>query len=132
MVTLDTSAIVAAADRSDRRHEDAVDLLKRSDAPFLIPTGILAEVAYMLVLRLGAGALSPFLKSLLGPPIELAATERDIERIDELTEKYRDLPLAFADAAVIACAERNGGSVMAFDTDFEVVAGAGTISLTTA
>jgi len=37
--------------------------------------------------------------------------------------RYADLPLGFSDAAVIACAERSGGSVLTFDRrDFEVVA----------
>lgn len=129
MLTLDTSAIIALADRSDRRHEEAVALLAHSQPPFLIPTGILAEAAYMLELRLGASALSPFLQSLLRAPLELAATERDIVRIDELVARYASLPLGFADAAVIACAERNGGEAMAFDSDFEVVAKEGTISV---
>lgn len=129
MLTLDTSAIVAAADRSDRWHGEAVSLLSSGEAPFLIPTGILAEVAYMLELRLGASALSPFLQALLRSPIELVPTEQDIERIEQLTKRYASLPLGFADAAVVACAERNGGRVMTFDADFQVVAKAGAISV---
>lgn len=34
--------------------------------------------------------------------------ERDIPRIRELMEKYRDLPMDFADAAIVAAAEREG------------------------
>jgi predicted nucleic acid-binding protein len=38
-------------------------------------------------------------------------------------ERYGDLPLGFADAAVVACAERNGGRILTFDRrDFDVVA----------
>ena len=45
-------------------------------------------------------------------------------------ERYADLPLGFADAAVIACAERNGGRVMTFDrSDFDVVAAEGPITI---
>ena len=37
--------------------------------------------------------------------------------------RYAELPLGFPDAAVIACAERNGGTVLTFDRD-----GLGTVS----
>ena len=126
---MDTSAIVAAADRSDRWHSAAVSLLGTNEPPYLIPTGILAEATYMLELRLGTSALSPFLLALLEPPLELAATEQDIDRIDRLAKRYANLPLGFADAAVVACAERNGGLIMTFDSDFEVVAKEGTVSI---
>ena len=52
----------------------------------------------------------------------------DFARIRELVGRYADLPLGFADASVIACAERNGGRVLTFDArDFGVVAREGTI-----
>jgi hypothetical protein len=44
--------------------------------------------------------------------------------------RYRDLPLGFADAAVIACAEDNDGRVLTFDRrDFDVVSREGTIAV---
>jgi hypothetical protein len=47
----------------------------------------------------------------------------DSDRAQQLTQRYRDLPLGFADAAVIACAERNGGRVLTIDRrHFPVVA----------
>ena len=41
--------------------------------------------------------------------------------------RYRDLPLGFADAAVGAVAERNGGLVLSLDRYFHMVAQEGTI-----
>jgi predicted nucleic acid-binding protein len=47
----------------------------------------------------------------------------DVPRIRELMTRYEDLHLGFADAAVVACAERNGGDVLTFDRrDFDVIA----------
>ena len=37
--------------------------------------------------------------------------------------RYAELPLGFTDAAVVACAERNGGTVLTFDRE-----GLGTVS----
>jgi predicted nucleic acid-binding protein len=56
--------------------------------------------------------------------------DRDLTRIRELVGRYADLPLGFADATVIACAERNGGLVLTFDMrDFGIVAREGRIQL---
>jgi len=46
-----------------------------------------------------------------------------VPHIRALTRRYADLPLGFADAAVIACAERHGGRVLTRDLrHFGVVA----------
>ncbi len=56
--------------------------------------------------------------------------EQDIPRIRELVRRHADFPLGFADAAVIACAERNGGRVLTLDMrHFGVVAREGTLIL---
>jgi len=34
-----------------------------------------------------------------------------------LMSRYAELPLGFAHAAVVACAERNGGTALSFDRD---------------
>jgi uncharacterized protein len=50
--------------------------------------------------------------------------------VRRLVQRYADLPLGFADASVIACAERNGGRVLSLDKrDFGVVAREGRITL---
>lgn len=60
----------------------------------------------------------------------LECGEEDLGRIRELVRRYADLPLGFADACVIACAERNGGRVLTLDLrHFGVVAGEGKISV---
>lgn len=53
----------------------------------------------------------------------------DLPRIQGLVSRYADFPLGFADAAVIATAERHGGRVLTTDRrHFLVVArGEGTI-----
>jgi predicted nucleic acid-binding protein len=60
----------------------------------------------------------------------LECGEQDLPRTRELIRRYADLPLGFADAAVIACAERHGGRVLTLDLrDFGVVAREGRITL---
>ncbi len=56
--------------------------------------------------------------------------EDDLSRIRNLASKYASLPLGYADSAVVACAERNGGRVLTLDErDFGVVAGEGTVAV---
>jgi len=56
--------------------------------------------------------------------------EADLGRARQLVQRYEDLSLGYVDAAVIACAERNGGRILTFDLrDFGVVAAEGTITI---
>jgi predicted nucleic acid-binding protein len=51
-------------------------------------------------------------------------------RRSDLVQKFVDFPLGLSDSAVIACAERHGGTVATFDLrHLGVVARAGTIEM---
>ena len=129
MITLDTSALLALADRDDRDHGPANAALEADPGPYVIPAGVLGEAGYMLE-RLGRLALSEFLRDLEEGRLTYDPGERDFGRIGALLERYEDLGLGLADAAVIACAERHGGLVLTTDRrDFRVVAGEGRIRL---
>lgn len=123
MITLDTSGVVALVSVSDRRHEVARDALGSSEDDTVVPAPILAEIAYMLETRVGPKALRAFLDGLIRGETYLDCADADLPRTLELMDRYTDLPLGFADSAVIACAERSGGKVLTFDRrDFEIVA----------
>lgn len=130
MLTLDSSGIIALLVGSDPDHHAAVAALGRDPGPWVVPAGILAEATFMIERRGGPAALEVFLEDLETGAYTLDCDERDLPRIRELVRRYRDLPLGFADASVVACAERSGGAVLTFDRrDFQVVAGGGTITL---
>lgn len=123
MITVDTSAVLAIANRSDRHHAVTVDALRADRGPYVVPAGILAEVGFMLEQRMGPRVLDGFLEDLESGAYALDCGDGDIPRIRELVDRYADLPLGFADASVIACAERSGGRVLTLDIrDFGVVA----------
>ncbi len=54
--------------------------------------------------------------------LEVAGPVReDLNRIIELTEKYQDQPIDFADATLLAVAERKQlDSVISIDSDFQI------------
>jgi len=47
--------------------------------------------------------------------------QKDISRIIELTKKYRDMPMDFADATLVIAAERTGiKKIISIDSDFDI------------
>ena len=129
LITLDTSGIFALLNRGDTDHERVKSALFEDKGPYLVPAGILAEIAYMVEERLGARALDSFVQDLESGGLTLECGEEDLSRIRELVGRYEDLPLGFADASVISCAERNGGRVLTLDLrHFGVVAAEGRIT----
>jgi predicted nucleic acid-binding protein len=130
LVTLDTSALLALFDRREQHHSAVLDSARREGGPFMIPAGILAEISYHIERRLGQQSLIIFLQDIIDGQYAIYCGEGDFRRIRELVSRYHDLPLGFADAAVIACAERHGGKVLTLDhRHFEVVANEGTIQV---
>lgn len=130
LITLDTSGLFALLNRADRDHERVKAALLEDRGPYLVPAGILAEIAYMVEERLDPASLESLVLDLESGGFALECGEKDFPRIRELVARYADLPLGFADASVVACAERNGGRTLTLDyRRFGVVAGEGRISL---
>lgn len=128
MITLDTSGVYALCNRADPDHVRARQVLSTDRGPHVVPVGILAEVSYLLEERLGVPVLLAFLADLDQRVYLPDCGEEDLPRIAGLVKRYSDLPLGFADAAVIACAERRGGVVLTFDErHFRVIERAGSI-----
>ncbi len=95
-----------------------------------MPVAILSEAAYLIERRLPPVALDAWLTDLRNEAYALDCGEHDLPRIHQLIRRYADFPLGFADAAVIACAERHGGRVLTLDLrQFGVVAREGTITV---
>lgn len=129
LITLDTSGLFALLNRGDKDHERVKAALFADRGPYLVPAGILAEISYMLEERLRPEALESFILDLESGGLTLECGEEDLPRIRDLVGRYADLPLGFADASVVSCAERHGGKVLTLDLrHFGVVAGEGRIS----
>jgi uncharacterized protein len=131
VLTLDTSGLVALISRSDRYHHEAVAVLRADRGPYIVPMPIMAEIAHVLEARAGQQLLLDFLGDLSRGAYSVDYGVGDLPRIEELVRRYADLGLGFADAAVIACAERQAGRVLTMDRrHFPVVArGEGSITV---
>jgi len=130
LITLDSSGLFALLDHGNDEHALAMTTLQGERGPHIVPMPILAEIAYMVETRLHTRVLDVFLGDLDSGAFALDCCVEDMQDVQRLVRRYADLPLGFADASVIACAERNGGRVLSLDKrDFGVVAREGRITL---
>ena len=102
---VDAGPLVALLDRADAAHDECVAALQRLHDPLLTVWPAFTEAMYLLGgswtaqkalwsrLETGALAIAPL-------------DEADAQRMRELMEKYRDLPMDLADAALVRVAER--------------------------
>jgi uncharacterized protein len=122
VITLDSTAVFALLNRREPDHRRVKSALEQDPGPYLIPTAILGEVAYLVEERLGHKVMDLFLADLVSGAYSLDCGEDDLPRVCQLANKYADLPQGFTDAAVAACAEANGKCVLTLNTrDFSVV-----------
>jgi predicted nucleic acid-binding protein len=123
VITLDTSGLLALFDRKDPYHAACVEAYTTDGGPAIIPAAILAEIGWFLEdrRRFAPQLLRTFLADLSEGAYAVEWSNDDVGRIAYLVERYDDLPLGVADAAVVACAERRGGRVLTTDGHFSQV-----------
>jgi predicted nucleic acid-binding protein len=109
---VDTGPLVAMLNPSDPEHERCAALLANARERRVVPVSVLVEVEYLLRPAQGAfsGLLSDFAS---GGFAVLELPVRWVVRAGELLERYRDLPLGFVDASVLAATEMLGESKVA-------------------
>lgn len=105
MILVDAGPLVAIVDRRDRHHAWAVATLRTLKEPLRTVWPALTEAVY-LVRDVPGAARQVFSLFELGGVRLLPLEETDIPRIRELMEKYGDLPMDLADAALVRVAER--------------------------
>ena len=123
-ILLDTSFLYALNDAQDQNHLRTVNFLQALTAELFLPTPVLPELCYLLHSRLGHLAMRNFLVGLAKSDITLVAlTTIDLDRAIEILAVYADAELDFADAALIAMAERLGLEyILTFDRrDFSLI-----------
>jgi predicted nucleic acid-binding protein len=119
-VLVDAGALIALLDRGDAKHERCVETLRAIRDPLATVWPALTEAMHLLAdTRPGPEALCDMVTdgALKVFPLEAA----DLARIKELMRKYRDVPMDFADAALVCAAERSRLTrIVTFDSDFDV------------
>jgi predicted nucleic acid-binding protein len=105
LAIVDTSVLLAAADRSEPAHAVCVEILGRRDLDLVIPTLVVAEAAYLVGKRLGPRPEAAFVRGLRDFGSEPPAID-EWAAIADLVERYADLGLGTTDASIAVLADR--------------------------
>ena len=106
-VLVDAGPLVALIDREDAQHDVCVSVFKTIRHPLVTVWPAFTEAMHRLPPSwLGQKALWSRVET--GALAFGSLDEADAPRMRELMEKYRDLPLDLADAALVRIAEREG------------------------
>ncbi len=105
LVACDTGPLVALYEPADQNHAACVRAAREIPAPLITVWPVITETLYLLKQRSSA---APLLLALVedgsirigGPQLE------DLPRIRKLMGQYADVPMDFADAALLALCER--------------------------
>jgi uncharacterized protein len=109
LILVDTSGLLSALDASQRFHSDCAAVLGESSPPFLLSPFVLAELDYLLMRHVGRAAQTALLGEVARGAYQLEPFSRsDVNRANQVIERYRDLDIGLADASVVVVAERYG------------------------
>ena len=116
---IDTGPCIVLFDRDDRFHREIKNFIKNFKGRLITSWAVVTETLYML--DFDHRVQVDFLRWIDRDALEVAGPAReDLIRIIELTEKYKDLPIDFADASLLAVAERKElNAVISIDSDFQ-------------
>lgn len=119
-VVIDSGPLIALFDKDDRYHEKALKFIKKFSGELISNCAVITEVSHLL--DFSVAVQIDFLQWIFDGGITVAdIATNDLLRIIELTEKYSDLPMDFADASLIVLCERMKiREVASIDKDFGI------------
>ena len=119
-VLVDAGALVGVLDESDAAHAPAIEVLAGIREPLYSVWPAFTEAMHLLGgTPRGQEALCDMVED--GALGLLALDRTDIGRLKQLMQQYSDLPMDFADAAIVRVAERDGlKRIISFDKHFRV------------
>jgi uncharacterized protein len=116
-VIADTGFWLALANRKDENHVAAREALRKLREPLVTTWPVLTETCHLLAARLGVDAELAFVQATSRGACGLFQLDSEhLQRIHELMEKYRNLPMDLADASLVILAEHLGtGRILSTD-----------------
>lgn len=117
MVLTDTGYWLALANPKDRYHQKAIAISGALNEDPITTWPVISEAYYLIQREVGTRSARHFLNFLYQQDVEIFALEAaHFPRLDELTEKYSDLPMDLADASLVLLAEKIGhGRILSTD-----------------
>ena len=119
-ILIDAGPFIALFDTDDKQHKRIREFLTRHKYRFISTLPVFTEASYML--KFSVRAQKDFYEwAMYHGVIVNDINQHDLPRIVELTQKYADLPMDFADATLVVTAEKTGiRKIISLDKDFDV------------
>lgn len=119
-ILIDSGPLIALFDSSDKYHHEAVNFIKTNKFPLITTLASITETLHLL--DFNRNAQIDFLEWVHRGAVEIYNIENsDFNRLKELTEKYRDLPMDFADSCLVYLAEKlDLNTIATIDRDFTI------------
>ncbi len=119
-VVVDSGPLIALFDAGDAHHRAALEFVRQTRAPLITSMAVITEAMY--VLDQSWTAQRNLLAWISKGGLQRVEPETtDFERLEQLMEKYSDLPMDFTDAVVVAlCESLDTRYVASVDNDFAI------------
>ncbi|RKZ88968.1 MAG: pilus assembly protein [Candidatus Parabeggiatoa sp. nov. 1] len=117
---LDTGPLVAALNRHDAYHDWAIQQMASVRSPVVTCEAVISEAGFLLHNRgLNAQAVVKMVNNgYIEVPFHL---DDEAETVEQLMDKYTNVPMSFADACLVKMAEQYPNSaVLTLDNDFRI------------
>ena len=119
-ILIDSGPLIALFDASDKYHNKAVNFIKSNKYPLVTTIASITETLHLL--NFNRNAQIDFIEWIHQGAVEIQNIENDdFGRIKDLTVKYRDLPMDFADSCLVYLAEKLSlNTIATIDRDFSI------------
>ena len=109
MILLDTSGLLAAIDSSQNQHAKVASALREASPPLLLSPFVLAELDYLLAVRVSTRAQRALLDEVARGAYRLEPfTAQDVASAAFVLRRYPGLEIGLADASIVVLAARYG------------------------
>ena len=119
-ILIDSGPLIALFDRNDKYHLASIKFIKDNNSELVTTLASVTETLHLL--DFNRNAQIDFLGWVNAGAVTLESIcIDDLQRIKELTIKYSDLPMDFADACLVLLGEKlNINTIATIDRDFDV------------
>ena len=119
-ILIDSGPLIALFHVGDNHHKRVREFFKDNQLSFISTLAVFTEVSYFL--SVNVNAQQDFYNWVMQKGIIIAdINQHDIPRLIELTKKYSDIPMDFADATLVITAEKSGiREIISLDRDFDI------------
>ena len=119
-ILIDSGPLIALFDASDKYHSKTIDFIKNNDFELITSMASVAET--MHILDFNRNAQLDFIQWIINGAVTIGDIGKGyFIRINQLIDKYRDLPMDFADACLVCLGENlEIDTVATIDRDFTI------------